>query len=289
MESLLIDDYGPATVMEEILLGRFASIQWKLERLMSAEQDLGMRQRYKRMDSYQQQLHMSELSPLCPKPIDKPHEVSSGWEIFADDFQSNGKQGRLQQMTQLEIRLTGQMLAISRQLVQMRKLRIAEAKAGLKANAECGVRNAECQTEAVDDAMAAARNEPIRIVEETEVPEAAHGVIPSSGTPGEGQGGGSEKRRHLQEPPPQPARGQSLFPLASPGVPEEGEKASLLSNAPARNEAIRDLANRAGIDVPPLTPALSPEYGGEGVISPALSTMAARNEPIRNIKTCPSE
>jgi hypothetical protein len=131
MENLLIADYGPATVMEEILLGRMASIQWKLERLMSAEEELGWRQRYKRMDNYQQQLHLSELSKLCPPPSDKPHEVSSGWEIFADDFQSNGKQGKLQQITQLEMRLTGQMLAISRQLVQIRKLRIIEGKAAM--------------------------------------------------------------------------------------------------------------------------------------------------------------
>src|SRR5438093_11156429 len=48
------------------------------------------------------------------------------------------------------------------------------------------------------------------------------GSSPSPGTPGEGWGGGALPRRQLQEPPPLPARGQSLDPLASPGVPGEG-------------------------------------------------------------------
>jgi len=181
MERLLTEDYAPATVIEEFLLGRLASIQWKLERLMSAEQDLGWRLSHKRMESYQQQLEKSKQFSFCSPPRHKAAEISNGWEIFADDFSDSGKAGKLQQITQLEMKLTGQMLAVSRQLVQIRKLRLAEAKAGLGEH----VREAE---------KPPARNEAIRNVDDEENPNPlpADAFIPSSGTPGEGQGGGSD-------------------------------------------------------------------------------------------------
>jgi hypothetical protein len=150
MERLLTEDWGPKTVMEEILLGRLASIHWRLQRLALAEQDLGWRLAHVRMEKYQQQLETSKKFSVVNPPRQKPAELSTGWEMLADDFSDKGKPGKLQQITQLEMRLTGQMLAISRQLVQIRKLRIVEAKAGMGEGAR-EVNEPAARNEAISD------------------------------------------------------------------------------------------------------------------------------------------
>jgi hypothetical protein len=158
----LAEDYQPRGAIEKLLVGRLASITWKLRRLGMAEMDAGYQSQFRRREIFDEQMELMKILPMAKPPKSMPDEESQGYEIFADDFRENGKPGRLQQITQLEMKLNGQMLAVIRQLVQMKKLRLAEAKAGLERNAECGVLNAECQTEDFDDMMPGARNEAIR-------------------------------------------------------------------------------------------------------------------------------
>jgi hypothetical protein len=127
----LADDYQPRGAIEQLLVGRLVSIAWKLRRLSMAEMDAGYSQQSRRREIFDEQMELMKIVPKAKPPKSMPDAESQGYEIFADDFRENGKPGKLQQITQLEMKLTGQMLAVIRQLVQMKKLRIAEAKAGL--------------------------------------------------------------------------------------------------------------------------------------------------------------
>jgi hypothetical protein len=156
----LADDYQPRGAIEKMLVGRLASISWKLRRLARAEEDLGNRSRFKRKENYDGQIQMAKMFPLAARPPSSvPADESEGHQIFADDFRENGKPGRLQQITQLEMKLTGQLLAVTRQLVQMRKLAMAEEKQGFDRGFEEGAGRA---AESFDEIISPARNEPIR-------------------------------------------------------------------------------------------------------------------------------
>lgn len=265
LEQRLYDEHQPAGPLEEFLLGRLVALAWKLRRLAQAEQELAWMRIDDRFSTYKHRLTGAALFGQDPAEIPEPNELSNAGEIFCDDFTHPFKSGRLQEMTQLEIRLTGQLLAVSRQLMQLRKLREGTKDEGRRLKAE---ERAAAAT--------AARNEPIR--DDDRGASSSVSTAPERGgrradvatacervgdeALRKDEGGRMKDKNHSshpsavilhpfrQEPPPQPARGQSPHPLASPGVPgeradgvpKEGEEAPAI-NAAARNEPIRPVAS----------------------------------------------
>jgi hypothetical protein len=319
LASLIAEDHRPKTIMEQVLLGRFASITWKLQRLARAEEDIARQNQHRRIYEYVRQCHLSQADPDRPLPDVKPEICSSGGEIFADDFMQNEKQGPLQKITQLEIRLTGQMLSVSRQLTQTKKQQMAERKEGVEENAECGVLTAECPSERFDDSARAAQNEPIsekdlidmlREAEESEAdqPRSGDSTIALGASPRNSEASIESSERAPQEEPEVKLLLQSSRNVSGdPGVPrrpaaaappqamvetsrwdcmpEESASSEAASRSPAQNEPIRverETANPLAFEeLESLARVGNPCYVEATPRRPLAGT---QNEPIRKAK-----
>jgi hypothetical protein len=225
----LIKQYQPAGPIEEILLGRLAAIDWKLRRLAQAEADIGWRNINRRARNHQAEMETAAFfgKDISRMAFEAPDDESMAQEIYADDFQESGEPGRLQQITNLEIRLTGQMLAISRQLLQLRKQRMKEEEAGLETEAAFD----ETVRPVAAERATPKRNEPIRNQPAAHRRKAASPVD------------GRRARHKARQADRQVADASVCEGLPRLGVPSRGTRkgSSKRTDAtPARNEPIRN-------------------------------------------------
>ncbi len=70
----LAADYQPRGAIERMLIGRLASISFKLRRLGLAEMDIGNRSRFRRREIYEEQVKVWKLFPQAPQPKWAPEE-----------------------------------------------------------------------------------------------------------------------------------------------------------------------------------------------------------------------
>jgi hypothetical protein len=123
-------DYTPVGPVENALVQRLVAINWRLRRLAAAEESIAWSRICDRYVHHQQRLQVYEqLQQDAALAGPEPAFESHAGQILADDLKADGS-GKLQQLATMEIRLTGQMLGVVRQMIRLRDLRNKAAREG---------------------------------------------------------------------------------------------------------------------------------------------------------------
>jgi hypothetical protein len=109
-------DFGAGGAVERQLATRVVAIAWKLRRLARAEEQMALDASH-RYERARDRLATVTYEDVIVDPPDEP----IGAQMLADDFVAGGAAGRMQQLLNAEVRLTGQLATVCRLLLKARE------------------------------------------------------------------------------------------------------------------------------------------------------------------------